>query len=333
MNWLNNPLVIIAIVIAPLLFAWRQRRGLFWRLFFGSETATIFLAQIIKKVTALPRPFQINPHVLGAKAYIPSDYSFPSIHTALATLFAWAMSYLYPRLSWLWFSIMVIIAASRYLLGLHYPRDIIAGFGLATFVFWSLFLVAHFKRFVAASSNSNVRRKLFHLFYGLGLVILISQNWLTPTIFTVTITALAVLMLIFPILPLPLQKLIKYFERNNSLPVMGPFSFTLSAFFSYLIFPPTIAIAAILNLAVGDSVNALIGAFLKTSRKRLEATLAAAGATLVVTLPYLSVPQALAGSAVTALLEFSEPKVRGRKINDNLLIPIFSGLVIQMFKR
>ncbi len=333
MSWLNHPLILFVIVALPLFFAWRRHRSLFWRIFFSSEIIVIFSAQAIKRITAQLRPFQINPHVLGVKTHIPNDYSFPSLHTALATIFAWAMSYLYPRLSWLWFGILALVAFSRYSLGLHYPRDIVAGFALATFVFWLLFLIAHIKSFVIASSNSNVRRKLFHLFYGLGLAILIIQNLLTPIIFLAIILFIAILMIVFPILPAMIRQSIKYFERGDKSLLMGPFTFTLSAFISYLIFPPTVAAAAILNLAIGDSVNALVGTFLKTSQKRLEATLAAASATFLVVLPYFSVTQALAASGVTAILEFTEPTIRGRKIDDNFLIPIFSGFVIQFLGR
>ncbi len=332
-SWLNSPILLALLIIIPPLIAFLKKRRFSWLMILGGELLGIFSSQIIKRLTAQPRPFFNNPHVLGVKTNIPNDFSFPSIHTVIATLFAWTMSYFFPRLAWLWFSILVVVASSRVYFGLHYPRDILGGFALATFLFWAIFLTIHFRKFLAHSQNVNVRRKLFHLFYGLGLVILINQQLMNRQLFTALTTIIFILYLVFPRLPPNWQKIIKYFERNNhSRYLQGPFLFTLSAFFSYLLFPRFVAMAAILNLAVGDSINALVGSFLASPRKHLTATLAAAGATFLLIIPYLSLLQALAGSLITAFLEYSEPKWRGRKIDDNLLIPPLSGLAMLIFR-
>ncbi len=334
MTWLNSPLVLIALVILPFLWAfWRNNWPLVGFLTAGNALV-LFLVQLTKQITTVPRPYRLNPHILGVKTNIPSDYSFPSLHAGLATFFAWVMSYLFPKLSWLWFSILAIIAFSRVYFGLHYPRDIIAGFSLATLIFWALIFLTRHRQNFSSFAKANARRKIFHLFYGLTLVALMGLQMPMQWLFLLLLIIICSIIILFPILPHKFRLLINYFERSGKQQLWGPFFFTLSAFLAYLLFPSPIASAAILYLAVGDSVNALVGSFfhLPPQQKRLEATLAAAGASFLIALPYVSPLAALSGSLVTALFEFSEPKIRGHKINDNILIPIASGLAILLVK-
>lgn len=330
MIWLNSPFLLILLVSFPFLLALQRNNRRLINLLTAGNALILFLVQLIKQITAIPRPYQIEPNILGVKTNIPNDYSFPSLHAGLATFFAWAMSYISPKLSWLWFGILAIIAYSRIRFGLHYPRDIIAGFGLATLIFWSLIFLTQHRQQFSAFTQANVRRKIFHLFYGLSLVALMTTQIPMQWVFIFFLIIIYSIIILFPILPHKLQILINYFERPGKRQLWGVFFFTLSAFTAYLLFPFHIASAAILYLAVGDSVNALVGAFfhLPPQQKRLEATLAATGASFLITLPYLSPQAALLGSLITALFEFSEPKIKGHKINDNVLIPIASGLVV-----
>jgi undecaprenyl-diphosphatase len=61
-------------------------------------------------------------------AAAPLDrYSFPSGHTLHAVSFAWQASAHFPELAWLLLPLAGLIAASRVVLGLHYPSDVLAG--------------------------------------------------------------------------------------------------------------------------------------------------------------------------------------------------------------
>jgi undecaprenyl-diphosphatase len=57
-------------------------------------------------------------------------YSFPSGHTLHAVSFTVLACYSFPQLVWLCVPFAVLVAASRVVLGLHYPSDVLAGAGI-----------------------------------------------------------------------------------------------------------------------------------------------------------------------------------------------------------
>ncbi|MFZ5841537.1 MAG: phosphatase PAP2 family protein [Pseudomonadota bacterium] len=80
---------------------------------------------LLKKRCKRQRPFVR----LGSTPYLmPSDeFSFPSGHTAAATVWATLITAFVPLLApfaWLW---ALAVGSSRVLLGVHYPGDILAG--------------------------------------------------------------------------------------------------------------------------------------------------------------------------------------------------------------
>lgn len=79
------------------------------------------------KVTLLrERPFIRHPGITLAMP--PLDrYSFPSGHTLHAVAFTWQAVAFFPELAWVLIPIASLIAASRVVLGLHYPSDVLAG--------------------------------------------------------------------------------------------------------------------------------------------------------------------------------------------------------------
>ncbi len=72
------------------------------------------------------RPFIRHPGIRLAMP--PLDrYSFPSGHTLHAVCFTWLIVERYPELAWFFVPLAGLIAASRMVLGLHYPSDVLAG--------------------------------------------------------------------------------------------------------------------------------------------------------------------------------------------------------------
>lgn len=80
------------------------------------------LAGIAKVVVGENRPTDPNPLVP-----VPHSHSFPSGHTATAVAGATVLSYLYPRLTWLFAVLAAGIAYSRLYVGVHFPLDVVGG--------------------------------------------------------------------------------------------------------------------------------------------------------------------------------------------------------------
>ncbi|MEO0995983.1 MAG: phosphatase PAP2 family protein [Pseudomonadota bacterium] len=82
--------------------------------------------KLLKRRLVRERPFIADPDICCACA--PLDrYSFPSGHTLHAALFATLFMSLSPLLGMALVVFAVLTAASRMILGLHYPTDVIVG--------------------------------------------------------------------------------------------------------------------------------------------------------------------------------------------------------------
>jgi undecaprenyl-diphosphatase len=88
--------------------------------------ACTLLYRLLKQGTLRPRPFEVHAHI--AAGAIPLDrFSFPSGHTLHAVGFSLVAAAYYPELAPLLSAMTVLVAASRMVLGLHYPSDVLAG--------------------------------------------------------------------------------------------------------------------------------------------------------------------------------------------------------------
>ncbi len=343
---INSPIFIFSIIaIPPAIALDKQNRKVFYFICI-CLTAGFLSGSAIKEITAINRPYIDSPRILGLTIGIPENYAFPSLHTTLITIFAWAVSTIAPQLSWLGFIIALIMGLSRVYLGVHYYFDIVGGFLLGTFIFWLTYALHQPNEIFSIKANPHVRRKIFHLIYGLTLAFLIHYKM-------VTIFQLGLITICFAGYVIisryqkgnKLSKFISYFERspNPDYLGLGPLFFLISSLTSIMIFKNNIAVAGIINLAIGDSVNALIGylwyqpnIFNRLTKKKIKPikrigpAVAAAAASLIITLYYVNLWQALAGAGVTLLLGFSTPKIGNKEIDDNLLIPTLSSLAMSL---
>ena len=95
--------------------------------------ACTLLYKWLKAKTLRPRPFEFYHEIILSVP--PLDkYSFPSGHTLHAVAFSLvALSY-YPSLAMLLVPFSLLVAASRMVLGLHYPSDVLAGAAIGALV-------------------------------------------------------------------------------------------------------------------------------------------------------------------------------------------------------
>lgn len=84
------------------------------------------LYSLLKRSTRRLRPCEADPHLLPATPAL-DRYSFPSGHTLHAVSFSYLAITYFPGLALWLIPAALLIAASRVVLGLHYPTDVIAG--------------------------------------------------------------------------------------------------------------------------------------------------------------------------------------------------------------
>ena len=131
------------------LIALDGRRGLFAAAHMAiTGLAALLLYRRLKRHTRRPRPFRTCPGVI---AHVPplDEYSFPSGHTLQAVGFTVVALAWYPLLAPLLLTFTALVAASRVILGLHYPSDVLAAIGIGGALGSLSLWLAHVARLLA----------------------------------------------------------------------------------------------------------------------------------------------------------------------------------------
>jgi undecaprenyl-diphosphatase len=113
----------------PLVDGWRGACLSLAMLVMGLTGTLLYWA--LKHLIRRPRPCAVHPDLTGP--VLPLDrWSFPSGHTLHAVAFSALVTTAYPWLAVLLWPFAALVAASRMVLGLHYPSDVLAGAILGT---------------------------------------------------------------------------------------------------------------------------------------------------------------------------------------------------------
>ena len=130
-SWLGNGIFWYALMLALLLS--RPEAAFPVLHMAGAGLACTLAYKLLKRGTLRPRPYQVHASIAQGAAALDT-FSFPSGHTLHAVAFSIVALAYYPWLAPLLVPFTVLTAASRVVLGLHYPTDVLAGAALGALI-------------------------------------------------------------------------------------------------------------------------------------------------------------------------------------------------------
>jgi len=186
-----------------------------------------------------------------------------------------------------------------------------------------------------AISKKEIKRKLFHVFNGVitsTLIYFDILNW-----FILLLIVILGIILSFIAKNYHIQHLARDHDIRN-FPGKGAITFMFGCFIAVLFFSKDIAIASILIMAFGDAVSSIVSKSfgrLKhplNSFKKLEGTLLAILISFFIASFFVSYAEALFASIIGMIVESIYFHNKNFFVDDNILIPLFSGLTIFLLR-
>lgn len=182
------------------------------------------------------------------------------------------------------------------------------------------------------------RRQIFHLFFGTLIVFLYNLDVLNTSILFVVflIGFIASFASVRHKIP-GVNWFLRKFDREKDFkksPGKGPLMYLTGVLIVLLLFEEEIALAAILILAVGDSVSHMVGKYFGRykfkSSKHVEGTIAGIFFASIAASMFVNPQLAFIGSTVAMLTEVVKLKIGKIMIDDNLVIPVIAGFAMYL---
>ncbi len=131
-NW------VIPLFVVAAIFFYRRRKEALWimlLLIVGVVLADQISSGVLKPWVGRLRPCKT---LEGFRLLIPCGgrWSFPSSHAANAAAVATVLWWYAPRWRWVWGVLAILIGYSRIYVGVHYPLDVLAGWGVGILAGW-----------------------------------------------------------------------------------------------------------------------------------------------------------------------------------------------------
>lgn len=295
-----------------------------------------FLSHLVKYIFQNPRPYDIFEIIPLVKE---RTLSFPSTHATLAFALFPLLHVLRSWVGWFWLLISFLVAFSRVYVGVHLPQEVLVGALLGLFIgdMWRI-LVQKFNFFEHWETKLELRRQTFHIIFGL-LIVFAIKWYVVPIWFLLAISLGGIF---FSILSLRVRvPILSYFldrfERKYLLrvfPGRGAFFFVFASWLTLYLFDFYVALSAILILALMDSTAHFVGKYWGkipnplNRKKHLEGFFVGLVAGFAGALFFVPPMVAFGGALVGSLIEIFEIKIGHHKIDDNLTIPLASGLAM-----
>ena len=186
---------------------------------------------------------------------------------------------------------------------------------------------------------TELRRKIFHMLFGIVIIFLISYDFLDiwGLFFLFIIGCLLSFILVKYRIPL-ISDLLELFERKHVHPGKGVLTYMIGVLLSLKLFPIDIAYASILILAIGDGISPLVGMYFGKTKtflsdqKLLEGTIIGIILGAVAASYYIPIFEAFLASFVAMTLEATEIKLNNKILSDNILVPLVAGTVVVLLR-
>jgi dolichol kinase len=193
-------------------------------------------------------------------------------------------------------------------------------------------------------TKQEIGRQIVHAFSGILAVTLIYYDILSPlAIFLLIIVGILVSMLSKRIKLPFFSQFLDIFEREEErkkFPGKGMIFFFIGILLVVQLFSEDIALAAIMILALGDSVSHLVGErfgqikniFNGKSKKLLEGTLAGTMTGFLGALIFVPLPEAFLGSLGAMIAEVIKIDFNDHTLDDNLVVPLVAGTIMFLLR-
>lgn len=193
-------------------------------------------------------------------------------------------------------------------------------------------------------TKREIGRQCLHILIGLLTVLLVYFNLLSQlSIFLLIIVGLLASFLSkrvwLPFFTFFLNRLERK-EAKNTFPGKGLIFFFIGVLLVIQLFPKDVGLAAIMILALGDSVSHLFGErfgklknmFNGKSKKLYEGTLAGTAAGFLGAVFFVSIPEAFIASFIAMVAEVVQIDFNNNTLDDNVVVPLIAGTVIFLMK-